>query len=129
MVETIAISAGVVLLVLNQLGLLNWLKPKSASDIAAELELGDRRERRLEAKIVERDQLISELRQQRTNEPVLELVNRVFETQQQTLDKLAHFNGALKRNEEGLREATEALRMVAGLVVGAADLPVKEEKP
>jgi hypothetical protein len=102
---------------------MGWLpSKKSAADAAGELVIAEKTITRLQESNAQLTKTNAQLEHERSNEPVLLLVNRVFETQQRTLDKLAHFNGALKRNEEGLREATEALRMVAGLVVGANDL-------
>lgn len=61
--------------------------------------------------------------------PILERIAQSAELQQQTLDKLSTLNGSLGHMRDGLAEvkdglevATEALKLVAGMVI--SDLPV-----
>lgn len=130
-----AIVVGLVVVGLDRFGLLDWIKPKSAAETAAELELADRTVKRLEAKVSQRDSELAELRLQRTNEPVLERVAQVAEICAQTLSKLASFNGSLRHIEDGLgetrqglHETVEAMKTLTGLIAELHDLPVSPRR-
>lgn len=113
--------------VVGGLGVLNYFgflpRRRTASDAAAELGIETTRANRLQGELTEAKAHAAQLAQERTNEPVIKLVAEVLssqkttlETQQRTLDKLASFNGSLQRTNDGLDAATEALKLVAGVV-------------
>lgn len=103
---------------LRRLGIL----PTSPTEAAA-IKRADRAEAELASNLAEISRLTAEnlaLERTRSLEAVLELLGQV-------IDKLAHFNGSLAHVEEGLRQATEGLKLVTGLIVGAAEFPIRKD--
>lgn len=115
----IIVAAGV-LLVFDRVGLLARIglirPPKRAADYEAELDLADRKNRRLAGDLAAEQERRRQLEQTRSLEPVLALLERVAGGVDQTMEKLAHFNGSLAHTEQGLREATAAMRALAEIV-------------
>lgn len=141
---TIAVLAAALLLGLDKFGLLERfgliVKPKSVGDFEGELKLADRKIIRLEAEKQAAELKAQTLEKERSLEPVMQVVERVMthvevmvDSQGQVLDKLRSFNGTLAHLEDGLRDATdaqrsstEAMKLITGLIVGAADPPLAE---
>lgn len=128
-VTAAVLVAGFAILALRQLG---WIPdPPSA---AFWRERAETAEQALKAVTEERDDLVAT----RTLEPILqmlgptlELLKHVSETQQatmtmqqQTLEKLAQFNGSLGHVEDGLRDATDGMKVMTGLIAELHGLPV-----
>lgn len=133
-----AVIAGVVLLVLNQLGVLDWLglKRKSAADAAAELEVSDRLAKRLRDERNHAREEVAQLALQRTNEPVLELLRAVAaqieanaDAQTQVIDRLAKHNGSFAHMEASLGTISEGLKALMGTIAELHGLPLTEPHP
>jgi hypothetical protein len=97
------------------------MSPTEAASIA--------RADRAENELAKANQRIGELEQSKSLKPVLELLRDAAHANAQVLEKLAAFNGSLHRinvalaeSQRGLHEATEAIKFVSGLVVGANEL-------
>jgi hypothetical protein len=106
--------------VLRRFGILP-MSPTEAASIA--------RADRAEGELAKANQRIGELEQSKSLKPVLELLRDAAHANAQVLEKLAAFNGSLHRinvalaeSQRGLHEATEAIKFVSGLVVGANEL-------
>lgn len=128
----IAVIVGV-FVVLDRIGLLDRLKITRPSSSAAidELAVSDRQVIRLRTELSEAKERADKLALERTNEPVLKLLERVLRLDErvagiceQTLTKLSSFNGSLKHIEEGLADATEAMHAVTGLIAELHNLPI-----
>jgi hypothetical protein len=106
--------------VLRRFGIL-FMSPTESAAVA--------RANRAENELALANQRIGELEQSKSLKPILELLNSASQANAQVLERLASLNGALGRidaslaeTQEGLHVATEAIKLVAGLVVGATEL-------
>lgn len=137
MLQTVGILAGSICIVLaaiatalDKFGLLP--KRLGPADMQAEITFERTRGDKAEAELAAERTKTAQLERERSLEPVLQQLTAVAdavtassESQQQTLEKLASFNGTLTYLEEGLRAATEGLKLVTGLVIGASDAALK----
>lgn len=79
----------------------------------------------LTAMTEERDELVAT----RTLEPILTIVQQVLESQQATLDKLAHFNGSLRHVEDALSVAADGMKALTGTIAELHGIPLRPPKP
>lgn len=134
-----ALIAAFVIAGLNMLGLLDWLKPKSAVDAAAELDIAEKSSLRLQVALDAAVARVKVLEQQRTNEPVLavlaEISRQLAETakaqqlsaeqQVQVIDRLARHNGSFAHMEQSLAIVVEGLKALMGTIADLHDIPLK----
>lgn len=124
---TIALLVAGLVFGLEKTGLLPMRRP-SVADANEELALASRTIERLTSErnraAGERDRLAKE----RSLEPILAAIHGVLETQQQTLEKLANFNGSLRHVEEGLRDASEGMKALTGTIAELHGIPLHPPK-
>ena len=140
-VEGTVIAAAVLLAAFvsafDKFGLLErfGLRKQSVVNAASELAIAAETIRRLTADLGAARSKASQLELERTNEPVLELIAKVMELSQATLEKLASFNGSLKHIEaslgdtrDGLLTAAEGMKALTGTIAELHDLPLTEPR-
>lgn len=132
-VTAVAIVFALVIVGLDRFGLLDWIKPKSASDAEAELQIADRTIDRLRHERNEAITRANQLALERTNEPVLEVLSRIADqlaqsadSQSDVLDRLARHNGSFAHMEASLGVVADGLKALMGTIAELHDLPMKE---
>lgn len=114
---------------------MGWLpSKKSSADAAGELSIAEKTIKRLRGER-DRERIRAEkLAQERTNEPVLEVLGEISrqlaqnaQSQSQVIDRLATHNGSFAHMEQSLDQLREGMRLLTGFIASIADIPVREK--
>lgn len=124
-----AFIAALVIAGVDRMGLLDWIKPKSAADAVAELELRDRTIERLRTERNAALDKAAELQRTRSLEPILDQLAENSRLQAQVIDRLAAHNGSFAHMEKALGTVADGLKALMGTIAELHDIPLKNTPP
>lgn len=122
---------GLIVSVLLIVTMLYVIRDRRASIYKSERDAEREANQEYAQKIATLEEQVAELRKTRSFEPVLqsqqatlELLHMSAKAQQQTLDKLAEFNGSLRAVREGLETAAAGMQALTGTIAELHDIPL-----